>query len=384
MTGHIRKRGDTWSLVVELDKAADGKRRQKWYTVRGSKKDAERELNRIIHEVNSGRYVEPVRKSTGEYLDEWLTNVARDRVSAKTFERYESIVRCSITPRLGEVPLPKLTPSHIMEHYSWLGEHGRVGAGRDGLAARSILHTHRVLRKALNDAVTMGVLASNPTDAVKPPRVVRPQAKALSKAQAQELLRLLDGDPLFLPVLIALTTGMRRGEILALSWDQVDLGQSPRVTVTRSVEQTSQRVVFKEPKTAQGRRTIPIPGSTARVLNRHRIAQARQRLQDGEAYVDNNLVCCASEGSIWRPDTLTSCFRKKVRALGGDFEGLRFHDLRHTHATLLMLDRIPAKVVSERLGHSSVSITLDVYSHVLSGMQEEAADAIEEALNLTA
>ena len=377
MKGHIRQRGpQSWAVVLDLGRDASGKRRQKWHTVRGTKKDAQRELARLLHELNTGAYVEPSRMTLSDYLDRWLEDYARPNVSGKTFERYEEIVRLHLKPALGHHTLSKLQPLHIALYYSEALASGRTD-GSGGLSARSVLHHHRVLRAALHQAVKWLLLPRNPADAVDPPRPKHREMRALDEAATAKLLRAASESRLSLPVLLAVTTGLRRGEILGLRWQDIDFEKSS-LAVRQSLEQTRDGLAFKQPKTSKGRRVVALPGLAVDALKQHKVRQATTKLALGAAYQDHDLVCARDDGSPWPPDTFSSAFVALMRR--ADVPTVRFHDLRHTHATQLLRQGVHPKVVSERLGHATVGITLDVYSHVLPGMQAEAATRTDAAL----
>jgi integrase len=377
MKGHIRQRGpQSWAIVLDLGRDAEGKRRQKWHTVRGSKKDAQRELARLLHEINTGAYVEPSRMTVSDFLDRWLDDYARASVSAKTFERYEEIVRLHLKPALGHHPLAKLQPLHIARYYTEALASGRID-GSGGLSARSVLHHHRVLRAALHQGVKWLLLPRNPADAVDPPRPQHREMRALDETATAKLLRAAAHSRLSLPVLLAVTTGLRRGEILALRWQDVDF-QNGTFAVRQSLEQTRGGLSFKQPKTVKGRRVVALPSLTLDALKQHKVKQATTKLALGATYEDNDLVCAREDGTPWPPDAFSTAFVGLVRRAG--IPAIRFHDLRHTHATQLLRQGVHPKVVSERLGHSTVGITLDVYSHVLPGMQAEAATRTDAAL----
>jgi integrase len=377
MRGHIRQRSPkSWASVLDLGPDATGKRRQKWHTVRGGKKDAQRELARLLHEINTGAYVEPSRMTLSDYLDRWLDDYARPNVSAKTFERYEEIARLHLKPALGHHPLSKLQPLHIARYYSEALAYGRKD-GRGGLSARSVLHHHRVLRAALHQAVKWLLLPRNPADAVEPPRPKHREMRALDEAATAKLLRSASDSRLSLPVLLAVTTGLRRGEILGLRWQDVDLHKSS-LAVRQSLEQTRGGLAFKQPKTAKSRRVVALPALAVEALKQRKVEQATTRLALGPSYQDHDLVCPRDDGTPWPPDSFSSSFVGLVRRAG--VPTIRFHDLRHTHATQLLRQGVHPKVVSERLGHATVGITLDVYSHVLPGMQAEAASRTDAAL----
>jgi len=377
MKGHIRKRGTaSWAIVLDIGRDASGKRRQKWHTVKGTKRDAERELARLVNEINIGAYVEPSVMPVCDYLERWLRDYAKSNVSAKTYERYNEIVRNSISPAIGSYALSKIRPLHIQAFYTEALTSGRKD-GRGGLSAQTVLHFHRVLHKALDQAVKWQLLSRNPANAVEPPRPQRRQMRALDEGETAALLRLVNGSRLFLPVLLAVSTGMRRGEVLGLKWSDIDL-KSGKAIVCRSLEQTKNGVSFKSPKTERGRRTVVIPGFAIEALNTHRAEHARQRLALGPDYNDQGLVCPRPDGTPWPPDGLSTAFSSLVRL--ADFDHVRFHDLRHSHASQLLRQGVHPKIVAERLGHSNIGITLDTYSHVLPGMQEDAAHRIDSTL----
>ena len=377
MRGHIRRRGKaSWAVILDLGRSADGRRRQKWHTVRGTKRDAQRELTRLLHELDTGAYVEPARMTVGDYLEKWLDDYAKSNVAGKTFERYADIVRGHIKPALGHILLPKLHPLHIQDFYSVALTEGRRD-GRGGLSAQTVLHCHRILRGALNQAVRWQLLIRNPADAVEPPRPVRREMTALDETRTIDLLNAAQRSRLYRPIFIAVTTGLRRGELLALRWGALDL---PRETMSicETLEQTREGLTFKQPKTARSRRTVDLPGIVVDELQRHRSEQAQHKMMLGPAYQDNDLVFLGQDGHPWPPDTFTTAFVSFVRRAG--FTGLRFHDLRHTHASQLLKEGVHPKVVSERLGHSTVAFTLDTYSHVLPGIQKDAAQRIDASL----
>ncbi|BAQ15606.1 tyrosine-type recombinase/integrase [Methyloceanibacter caenitepidi] len=377
MRGHIRKRGgSSWAIVLDLGRDAAGKRRQKWHSIKGTRRDAQRELARLLNELNIGAYVEPARMTVSEFFDRWLADYAKPKVSAKTFERYREMIDGHIRPALGTYMLPKLAPLHIQSFYSHALARGRKD-GKGGLSAQSVVHFHRVLHKALAQAVKWQLLARNPVDAVEPPRAERKEMRALDEEETAKLLGLLDGNRLYAPVFLAVTTGLRRGEILGLRWSDMDL-EAGTLTVVQSLEQTKDGLKFKAPKTHRSRRSIALPAMTVEVLRAHRAAQAEERLALGPAYEENGLVCPRPGGGSWAPDAFSTAFAAFVRRSG--MKPFRFHDLRHSHATHLLRAGVHPKVVSERLGHSSVGITLDTYSHVLPGMQQEAVKLVDFAL----
>ncbi len=386
MKGHIRPRGEgSWALILDVGRdPATGRRQQKWHTVRGTKRDAQREMARLLTELASGSYIEPAKLLVRDYLARWLADYARQNVSAKSFERYAEIVNCHLSPALGQYPIAALKPLHIQNYYSHALESGRRPTrwrkgGLGGLSARTVLHHHRILRQALQQAVRWQLLARNPADAVEPPRPARNEMRVLEEADLGKLLEASRPNAtLRLAILLAITTGLRRGEIMALRWRDLDL-DAGLLAVRQSLEETKAGLSFKEPKTPKARRAVALPTLAIEGLRRHRAEQARMRLMLGPGYEDNDLVCCRADGEPLHPHTITQAFIELAAKQKFGFR-FRFHDLRHSHATLLLRQGVHPKIVSERLGHSTVGITLDVYSHVLPGMQEEAARKVDAAL----
>ena len=377
MTGSLKKRSDnSWSIVLFLGRdPITGKKRQKWHTVTGNKKAAERELARLVNEINSGAYVEPAKITVADYLKRWLRDYAKTNVSGKTYERYEEISVKHLIPALGSLPLSKVQPLHIQAYYSQALESGRTN-GDGGLSAQTVLHHHRVLREALNRAVKWQLLVRNPADSVEPPKPQRREMRAIDETQTAWLFEVARGTRFYAPVVIAVTTGMRRGEFLGLQWPDINLMDGNAI-VRRSVEQTNAGVRFKSPKRRKGHR-ISLSPITVETLKQHQAEQEQQKNLLGEVYQDSNLVFAREDGSIWKPDTFTADFAKLARKAG--LKGVRLHDMRHSHATQMLGQGIHPKIVSERLGHSTVGITMDIYSHVLPGMQENAVLKVDAVL----
>ncbi len=371
MTGYIERRGKgSWRVVVEL--APDpltGRRRRRKVTVRGTKRDAERALAEAVSLRDHGIDIEPRRLTVAEYLDRWLRDYAEPNVAPSTLKRYQGICRV-IAESLGGLRLQALRPAHIQAVYSHLR------ARR--LAARTILHHHRVLKEALGHAVGWQLLERNPADAVSAPRVERREMQSLDADGVERLVGSCGDDNLRRLVFTAVSTGMRIGELLGLRWDDLDL-EARTATVRRTAQYLgSGGVVLRPPKTSRSRRTISLSPSTVVVLREHRVAQTEQRLLLGPAYEDHGVVFAAPDGRLLAPYAASARFRTVARRLG--FTGLRFHDLRHTSATLALQAGVPAKLVSDRLGHASVAFTLDTYAHVLPDQQRQAADLMDSLL----
>jgi integrase len=301
---------------------------------------------------------------TGDYLTQWLRH-CRGRLRSKTHEGYEGLIRLYASPALGHVPLHRLHPLHLQECYATLIERG--------LAGGTVLNLHLVLAQALHQAVRWGLLDRSPAAGAQPPRPRRPEPQVVDPALASRILAAVRGTPMELPAVLALATGMRRGEILALRWADLDDGYTV-AQVRRSLQVSGEGLHFVEPKTPRSRRQVALPSFLRPHLERQDREQ-RERRAACLTWRDLDLVIDVGDGGPRHPDTLSSGWYSFLKRSG--LPHVRFHDLRHAHATLLLLSRVHPKVVSERLGHASVGITLDLYSHVLPSMQTEAAQAID-------
>jgi integrase len=360
----------------------NGRKIYRQHTVHGSKRDAERERTRLLRTMDTGTYLEPSRQTVAEYLESWLVSYAKTHVSARTFERYTDDVRLALIPGMGHILLTRLSPQDIREFYAHELEHGRAdGRGRGPLSATTVVHHARILHEALKHAVNEGLLAVNPADRVRPPRKAHREMAVLDQEQTSRLLEAAKGTRFHIPVLLAVGAGLRRGEIFGLRWRDVDL-KGGSLSVQQTVEVTRHGLAFKPPKTPKSRRLVPLPGFCTRALLEHRRQQAQHWLRVGPAYSNHDLVCGGSLGMPQSPDGFSVAFVHFVRSIGLE-RPIRFHDLRHSHATLLLAHGVHPKVVSERLGHSTIGLTLDTYSHVLPGLQEHAAAILEEALGVS-
>ncbi|MEW6045890.1 MAG: tyrosine-type recombinase/integrase [Bacillota bacterium] len=372
MRGHIRKRAkDSWSVVVELPRDPEtGRRRQKWVTVKGTKRDAERVLAEMVAEIERGTYVEPSKLTVAEYLDMWLRDCASASVRPTTLEGYEVMVRRHLMPELGDILLPRLTPLHVQGLYRKMTE--------QGLSPRTVRLAHAVLRQSLAQAVKWGFLGRNVCDAVELPRQAHKEMRVLTPEEAKRFLEAAKGERLEALWVLALTTGMRKGELLGLRWQDVDLERAT-LEVRQSLVRVHGKPVFQQPKTARARRTVELTPLAVEALRRHRAKQAQERLLAGSSWLNHGLVFCQRDGRPLDPMNVYNRNFKRVLAKAG-LDGVRLHDLRHTHATLLLKSGANPKVVSERLGHASTAFTMDVYSHVLPGLQRDAALKVDQML----
>jgi integrase len=370
--GHIQQRSPgSFRLRYTLGKdPVTGKRRIATTTIRGTRKDAERELTRLLRALDTEEHVDPTRMTLRQWLETWLGTVQAE-ISPKAHERYSEIVRCYLLPALGTIRVQKLAPTKIQETYNAL--HRRNG---EPLSPSTRRYVHIILKAALTRAVEQNVLARNPADVVRPPQIERTEITTHTVEQSAHLLELIKHMHVYWPILLALTTGMRRGEILAIRWKNIDLDRGV-ARVVQSLEQTKEGLRFKDAKTHRNR-AINLPPFVVEELHRFKRRQAEQLLRVGVRQTGETLVCCREDGEPKKPRSLTHEFSHLIARLP-DLPRLRFHDLRHSHATQLLADGVHPKIAQERLGHSTITTTMDLYSHVTDTMQADAAARLDAA-----
>jgi integrase len=377
MKGHIYKRAnDSWTIVYDLPIDSNGKRRQKSQTVKGTKKDAERTMREILTSIEQGAYVKPNKMTVGEWLNQWCETYAVTNTTKRTYVSYRSVLDNHLIPGLGRIYLSSLEPQQIQDYYARQLNVGRSD-GNGGLSARSVLYHHRILTKALDHAVRMGVLVRNVAKVVSPPRVARKTMNILDPEQAMKFLDVASETVYYALYSTLLYTGMRRGEALALRWKNVDL-LGLEINVVETVYKIKRQFIVKEPKTSHGKRAISVSPSLAGLLREHQAEQQRLRKEMGSSFCEEDLVFSWPDGRPFDADSVTHTFGKVMKKAG--ISGVRLHDLRHTHASLMLKAGIHAKVVSERLGHANIGITLDTYSHLLPGLQEDAAERFDRII----
>lgn len=365
----VRKRGKSWLATMELGRDPLTGRRRRTHVTAATRREAELEAARLRHEVAEGLDLEPTKITVAQYLSRWLGSV-KSNLAPATYRRYEDLLRLHVMPYVGAVALSKLRPLQVQQMYARLQD-GISSDGR-GLAPRTRLHVHRVLSTALAQAVRWQIISRNVCQAVDPPKASRAEVSVLGPDEARRLLEVAEardsvwGDA----VVLALHTGLRQGELLGLRWQDFDEDRG-RLTVYQALQYLPGKgMILQQPKTNRSRRTIPLGSTVLAALARLRRRQLEKRLALGAAYKDLGLVFTTALGTPIGANNLRRAFRRIVAQ--AEIGSLRFHDLRHTHATLLLARGVHPKVVSERLGHANIGITLDTYSHVLPNLQEEA------------
>jgi integrase len=306
----------------------------------------------------------------GEYLNRWLNGSVKGSVKAKTFNDYEWLVRKHIAPALGRIRLESLSPIHLQRLYQ-----AKLEAG---LSPSTVRHLHVVLHRALDQALRWGLVPRNVSEAVDLPKLQKKEIRPLSADEARRLLEAARGDRLEALYMLAIHCGLRQGELLGLRWENLDL-ETGTLQVRRTLTTTKGGPRFTAPKTAKSRRSIKLTAGAVDALRRHHDRQFAESTRLTGLWQDYGLVFATTTGTPLNPSNLTSRFFKPLLKRAG-LPDVRFHDLRHTCATLLLSKGVHPKLVQELLGHATIAITLDTYSHVLPGMGDQTANAMESAL----
>ena len=404
MRGHLRKRR-TWEYIAELGPQpaqrcescgrrhwVEGKarrtcpacagelretteRRQRCQAGFATRKVAQTALTTVLSSLEAGTFSERKDVTLGEFLqEEWLP-IIESTIRSTTHASYKTHAQKHILPTLGLVKLQRLTPVMINALYAQLLKEGKV-CGSGGLSANSVRRVHATLHRALNDAVRWDRLSRNPCDAADPPRLrgtEEERTRAWTNLELRSFLEVVKNERLYPLWLTLAMTGLRRGEALALRWADVDLERA-RLSVRRSLVPINGTVEVHEPKTSRGRRLVALDPFTVSVLKAWSWRQKEERLEWGPAWTDSGLVFTRPDGKLIHPERVSKAFRVAVKKTG--LPQIHLHDLRHTHATLALEAGVHPKVVSDRLGHATVAITLDIYSHAIPALSEEAAATV--------
>ncbi len=392
MSGHIRRRGKkSWELKFDLGTdPVTGSRKTRYHSVKGTKREAESKLTELMAAASKGFYVDPSRLTVWDFLDRWERDWAKDNISPKSAERYHQLLDAHVRPEIGAIRIQKLLPGHLAELYAKLLRDGRrrPTESQTGLATATVRYVHRVLHRAFGHAVQWGVLPSNPCEAVDCPKAAAPEIEILTETQVADVLSKLRGRSMYVLASVGLATGMRRGELLALRWQDLDL-DAGRIQIERSLEQTTPQagtadplarrgLRFKLPKTKRGRRQITLPASIVTELRAHKKRQAEQRLAAGLGRdADGSLVFRQPDGEPLLPNSISTEWRRLVADLG--LPKVSLHAWRHTHASQLIASGMDILTISRRLGHAKPSITLDIYGHLFSASDDKAAAVFERA-----
>lgn len=353
-----QRRNGRWVAQIRID----GKRIAKTFH---TQKECQAWIRQMRDQIETGLNWTGSKISVGDYLNQWLQDI-EGSIKPKTVRQYEGIVRNHLKPYLGKIRLQELQPYQIQQTYSKLKDQGH--------SQRNIQLVHGVIRRALGMAERQGLIGRNPVKAVLPPKVVAKEMKFLTDNQARQLLISAQGDRYETLYHLAITTGLRQGELIGLKWIDVDWAANT-INVRRQLQpKRGGGYSFEEPKTKAGKRIVQLGEGSMRLLAKHRKSQDVERLSEG--WQDHGMIFPSRVGTPTGQRNLYRYFKRLLQKAG--LPDIRFHDLRHTAATLMLMNGIPLIVVSRRLGHSKPSVTLDIYGHYLPGMQEQAAILMDE------
>ena len=331
-------------------------------------KEARNWVQATLTQVDGGLTLSGAQATLADYLNEWLV-VHSTSVRPKTADQYKQICIQHIIPDLGPIKMKDLQPRQIQALYS--------RKMQNGISARTVILIHAVIRRALNQAVKMGVIGRNPAMAVTRPKFHRKEMKTLSDSQVRTLLSIAQGNRFEAVFWVAVTTGLRLGELMGLKWSDLDW-TNRRIRIQRQLQRLQGGLAFSEPKTAAGRRVIVLGSATIEKLRKHLELQSVERQFAGSSWKENDMMFPSTIGTPMDPSNLYHIFKDLLKL--ANLPDIRFHDLRHTAATLMLQQNVHPKIVQSRLGHSDISMTLNTYSHVLPSMQDEAAEKLDELL----
>jgi len=377
-----RRKDGVWCAAITAGRDPETGKLKRFYFYGKTRQEVAEKLARALGDVRTGTFLEPSRVTVGQWLDTWLNEYKKPpKIRPTTWDSYEMHIRVHIKPAIGVLPLRQLQPHHLQRLYNEKFAAGRVD-GRGGLSTRTVEIIHTIMHAALDQAVKEGLVARNVAEATTLPKKEKGEPRALTPEEQERVFAALDNDRLGAAFVLALGSGLRRGEILALRWQDVDLKEGAlrvrRCLVrTRDPEDPTRWVLaFHEPKTAKGRRSIPIPRWAVAALKAHKVRQNQEKLRLGGAYQDADLVFATEDGRPICPRDFNRRF-DRLKALAGLPEDVTLHSLRHTYATRLLEAGEHPKVVQELLGHAQIGLTLDTYSHVLPELKKSAAAKLE-------
>jgi integrase len=369
MRGHIRQKSKgSWQIQIYAGIGPDGKYRRHFETVHGLKSTAQKRLNELLVSLEKGIYPPPGRLTVAEYLHNWLEGYVKTNCSQRTLDGYQSIIERHLIPALGNTQLKHLHPQAIQSYY---------GKACERLSARTVHHHHRVLFQSLKYAVRQGYLGRNPAELVNAPSPRKNAMRTLTPGEVEVLFENAKDNYYYPVVYTAVSTGLRQAELLGLRWRDVDL-DILSISVSQVLYKRRGICQFKEPKTSHSRRRVAMTPKLALFLREYKAERETLYQQLGKQLTLDDLVFTSVEGKPIDPCVLTHAFTRMVRQ--ANLNGVRFHDLRHTFASLMLLRGAKPKVISEALGHASVAFTMDTYSHIIEGMQSDAMALLDEVL----
>jgi len=375
---HLKKRGrKKWQIVIELERdPVTGERKRKYKTYNGTKREAENKMAELIQKYKDGNNADKYSEMKMKRLMRKYINNHQHNVATRTADRYRRIIKNHLEPAFGEMLIKKVKPMHIESYQTQKLNSGRLNG--EGLSASTVRMHHNLLNSIFEYAQRLEIIERNPVSLISLPKKKKSKHKFLSREELNQILDYSEGLWIHDYILVAVSTGMRRGEMIGLEWENVDL-KNKKISVVQALKRTSQGIELSEPKTKSSVRSISITDNTVTILRKIKSEQEKNKLNMGDNYNDRfDFVFCEKNGRYCNPNTVTRRFKRVVEAVG--LEEIKLHDLRHTMASFLIKIANP-KVVQERLGHSSISMTMDLYSHLSDDLQQKAADDLSEFIN---
>jgi integrase len=369
LKGHVRKRGKKWCIVVDTGVDPKGKRKQRWFSGYATKKEAEADLANVLHQINTGEYREPAKITLLDHLKTWLKS-KEPGLARQTVVAYRNIIANRIAnDAIGSALVSGLKPGHLEDYYARLRQ--------AGFKEYTVLHHHRLLHQSLKRAVRDQLLVKNPTEDVDLEKIRRYKATTYNAAMVVKMLECLHDEDVYAPILLAIGGGLRRGEDLGAHWQDLDL-ENGILNVNQAYYVVDGVAGFDPVKSDNSEDVVYLPGFVVDELKHIRKQQKKRKLQLGAAYQDHDLICCRADGSPWNPSTISKRFSVALARHG--LPHIRFHDLRHSHATILHEYGADMKDISDRLRHATVQITSDTYTDMTSKKRRQVADVFNRAI----
>jgi integrase len=371
MKGYIRKRGNAWSFTVDIGKdARTGKRKQKSQSGFKTKKEAQAALAELVNNVEKGNYHEPHKRLFREFATDYFENTYKHKVKATSFETDWHVVRTHLIPFFGDFDLNDIDQFLVHEFYS-------LKINEKKYSSSYIQKIHKMVRMLLKVAHTWEILRKDIASMIEPPRLDKTEMNVWTIEQVHTFLKISKHSRFHPIFFLAAYTGMRKGEILGLKWDDINF-EEKTISIKRTLYKLADKFVLQQPKTKSARRIIYMDDDIIKILKKQKAKQNEERLKYAGVYMEQNMVFARPSGDFVFPSSLNTMFGRFIKRAG--LPPIRFHDLRHTHATILLGMDINPKIVAERLGHASVQTTLDTYSHVMPSMKKQLSEQFSIAM----
>lgn len=370
MKGYIRKRGDKYSFTVDIGKdPRTGKRKQKTVSGFRTKKEAQAALAELVTDVEKGNYVEPVKRKFEDFALHYIETIYVNRVKRSSYETAHNVIKTHIIPFFRNVDINDIDQFLVHEFYSL--------KMKEGYSSNYIQRMHEMIRLLLRVAFKWELMQKDIASLIQAPRIQKKTMNVWTIGQVNEFLKFTKHSRYHPVYFLAAYTGMRKGEILGLTWDDVNF-EEKTISINKTLYHIKDEFLLQEPKTSSSVRTIHIDDDIIRVLKKQKVKQNLERLKYGGVYKEHNMVFAQETGEFVNPPGVNGLFTRFIKQSG--LPRIRFHDLRHTHATILLQMGVNPKLVAERLGHSSVNITLDTYSHVLPSMKKDLTEQFSKVM----